>query len=109
MLRGVEFEFDRADLTGASTVVLDVAVEELAGCPNIPIRIEGHTDSVGSDAYNQGLGQRRADTVKGYFVSKGMRSGRLSTRSFGESKPVTTNDTDDGRRVNRRVELHPDR
>lgn len=107
VLRGVEFEFDSANLTGSSSVVLDVAVEELGRCPSVPIRIQGHTDSVGSDTYNQRLGQRRADSVKQYFVGKGLSSGQLSTQSFGESKPVSSNDTDDGRRMNRRVELHP--
>jgi outer membrane protein OmpA-like peptidoglycan-associated protein len=107
VLRGVEFEFDSAKLTGSSSVVLDVAVEELGRCPNIPIQIDGHTDSKGSDAYNQSLGQRRADSVKQYFTNKGLSRGRLTARSFGESKPVSTNDTDDGRRMNRRVELHP--
>lgn len=108
VLRGIEFEFDKSNLSGDSAVVLDVAVEELAQCPSIPIRIEGHTDSVGTEAYNQNLGQRRADTVKGYFVDKGLSSGRLSAKSFGEMRPVTSNDTADGRRVNRRVELNPD-
>ncbi len=107
VLRGVEFEFDSAKLTGSSSVVLDVAIEELGRCPNIPIQIDGHTDSIGTDAYNQSLGQRRADSVKQYFVSKGLSSQRLKTRSFGESKPLASNDTDDGRRINRRVELHP--
>jgi outer membrane protein OmpA-like peptidoglycan-associated protein len=107
VLRGVEFEFDSANLTGSSAVVLDVAIEELGQCRNIPIQIDGHTDSVGAAAYNQALGQRRADSVKAYFVSKGLASGRLSSRSFGESKPVSSNDTEDGRRINRRVELHP--
>jgi outer membrane protein OmpA-like peptidoglycan-associated protein len=107
VLRGVEFEFDSAKLTGTSSVVLDVAAEELGRCPKIPIQVDGHTDSVGADAYNQALGQRRADSVKRYFVGNGVSSGRLETRSFGESKPVSSNDTDDGRRMNRRVELHP--
>jgi len=94
-------------LMPGSNVILDVAVEELSKCSNRSIRIEGHTDSMGTDAYNMALGQRRANTVKNYFVSKGLSSGRLTTRSFGESKPVASNDTEDGRRQNRRVELHP--
>jgi OOP family OmpA-OmpF porin len=107
VLRGVEFAFDKAELTGSSSVILDVAVDQLKRCPNIPMEIDGHTDSVGAEDYNQGLGQRRAEAVKGYLVSKGLRSSRLTARSFGETRPVTSNDTDDGRQTNRRVELHP--
>jgi OOP family OmpA-OmpF porin len=108
VLRGIEFAFDRAELTGSSFVILDVAIEELSRCPNIPVRIEGHTDALGSDEYNQALGQRRADSVRSYFVSKGLSGSRLSARSFGESNPVASNETDEGRQLNRRVELHPE-
>lgn len=107
VLRGVEFPFDSSELTGSSTVVLDVAAEELGRCPKIPIQIEGNTDSIGTEAYNQALGQRRADSVKRYFISKGLSSARLKTESFGETRPIASNDTEDGRRINRRVELHP--
>lgn len=107
VLRGVEFGFDKAEITGSSSVILDVAVEQLQRCPNIPMEIDGHTDSIGAENYNQGLGQRRAEAVKDYFVSKGVRSSRLTARSFGESRPVASNDTEDGRQTNRRVELHP--
>jgi len=107
VLRGVEFAFDKAELTGSSSVILDVAVDQLRSCPNIPMEIDGHTDSVGAEDYNQGLGQRRAEAVRGYLVSKGLRSSRLTARSFGETRPVASNDTDEGRQTNRRVELHP--
>ena len=107
VLRGIEFAFDKAELTGSSSVILDIAVEELERCPNVPMEIDGHTDSVGAEGYNQGLGQRRAEAVKGYLVSKGIRSSRLTARSFGETRPFASNDTDDGRQTNRRVELHP--
>jgi len=107
VLRGVEFAFDKAELTGSSSVILDVAVDQLKSCPNIPMEIDGHTDSVGAEDYNKSLGQRRAEAVRGYLVSKGLRSSRLTARSFGESRPVASNDTDEGRQTNRRVELHP--
>ena len=107
VLRGVEFAFDKAELTGSSSVILDVAVDELKRCPKIPMEIDGHTDSVGAEDYNQGLGQRRAEAVKGYLASKGIRSSRLTARSFGETRPVASNDTEEGRQTNRRVELHP--
>lgn len=107
VLRGVEFAFNKAELSGSSSVILDVAAEQLERCPNIPMEIDGHTDSVGPEDYNQRLGQRRAEAVKRYLVSKGLRSSRLTARSFGESRPVASNDTDEGRQINRRVELHP--
>jgi outer membrane protein OmpA-like peptidoglycan-associated protein len=107
VLRGVEFAFNKAELTGSSSVILDVAVDQLELCPKIPMEVDGHTDSVGPEDYNQGLGQRRAEAVKGYLVSKGIRSSRLTARSFGETRPVASNDTDEGRQTNRRVELHP--
>jgi len=106
-LRGVEFEFDSATLTPVSSVVLDAAVESLQECPDVAVGIEGHTDSVGPEAYNQSLGQRRADSVRGYLVSQGVPAARLTTRSYGETRPVASNDTDEGRALNRRVELHP--
>ena len=62
---------------------------------------------IGPEDYNMGLGQRRAEAVRGYLVSKGLRSSRLTARSFGETRPVASNDTDEGRQTNRRVELHP--
>jgi OOP family OmpA-OmpF porin len=105
-LRGVEFQFDSADLKGSSSVVLDVAIDSLKGCPNIPIRVEGHTDSIGNDDYNQRLGLRRAQAVRSYFTGHGISAGRVSAKSFGESKPIASNDTDEGRALNRRVELH---
>jgi OOP family OmpA-OmpF porin len=107
VLRGIEFAFNKAEIGGASSVILDVAVEQLQRCPNVPMEIDGHTDSVGPEDYNLGLGKRRADSVKGYLVSKGVRSSRLTARSFGETRPVASNDTDEGRQTNRRVELHP--
>jgi OOP family OmpA-OmpF porin len=105
-LRGVDFEFDSADLKGASSVVLDVAVDSLKGCPRVPVRVEGHTDSIGNADYNQRLGLRRAQAVRQYFSDRGVSSSRISAESFGESKPIATNDTDEGRALNRRVELH---
>jgi OOP family OmpA-OmpF porin len=106
-LRGVEFEFDSATLTPVSSVVLDAAADSLNQCPNIAVGVEGHTDSIGAEAYNQSLGQRRADSVKDYLAGKGVSAARLTTSSYGESRPIASNDTDEGRALNRRVELHP--
>jgi len=107
VLRGIEFAFNKAEISGSSTVILDVAVDQLQRCPKIPMEIDGHTDSIGAEDYNMGLGQRRAEAVKGYLVSKGVSANRLTARSFGETRPVASNDTEEGRQANRRVELHP--
>jgi OOP family OmpA-OmpF porin len=72
------------------------------------ITISGHTDSVGSEAYNMKLGQRRADTVKDYLVSKGVPASKITTKSFGESQPVASNKTAEGRAKNRRAEVDVD-
>lgn len=106
-LRGINFAFDKANITPDSAVVLDVAVDILKKCSSIRMEIDGYTDSTGPEAYNMGLSQRRADAVKRYFVSQGVSSARLTTRGFGESDPIDTNATREGRAKNRRVELHP--
>jgi OOP family OmpA-OmpF porin len=105
VLRGVNFAFDRAEIDEASAVVLDVAADTLKGCPNVAVRVEGHTDSVGTDAYNQGLSERRANAVRNYLVDHGVSASRLTAVGFGESQPVASNDTAEGRALNRRVEL----
>ena len=69
------------------------------------IKVSGHTDSQGSDSYNQTLSERRAESVLQYFVSKGVARGRLSAYGYGERYPVASNDTADGRAANRRAEL----
>jgi OOP family OmpA-OmpF porin len=107
-LRGVEFEFDSAELTGTSAVVLDAAAEELRKCANIAVRVEGHTDAIGAESYNQALGLRRANSVARHLIAGGIGAGRVTTRSYGESRPIAPNETDEGRSLNRRVELHPE-
>ncbi len=105
VLRGVNFATDSAAIDPGSAVVLDVAADQLRERPGVSVVIEGHTDSTGSDAYNQALSQRRADSVRSYLVRKGVPSDRLTARGLGESSPVASNDTADGRAMNRRVEL----
>jgi OOP family OmpA-OmpF porin len=107
VLRGVEFAFDRAEIAEISSLILDFAATQMNQCPNISVEIQGHTDGMGSDDYNQNLGQRRAESVRSYFVSKGVGASRLTARSLGESQPVASNSTPEGRQMNRRVELHP--
>jgi OOP family OmpA-OmpF porin len=108
-LRGVEFGFDKDQITEDSKPVLDVAVERLATCPDIRITVGGHTDAIGSEAYNNGLSYRRAKATRDYFVEKGIPASRLEVEGFGESLPIAPNDSREGRARNRRVELSPTR
>ena len=107
VLRGVTFAFDSDEITGASMATLDVAAETLAECPNVNTSVEGHTDSIGDENYNQGLSERRAESVRNYLITHGVSLGRLQTRGYGESRPIADNGTEDGRAINRRVELNP--
>ncbi len=103
--RSVTFDFDRSKLKTASMAELDEVAKSMQENPDVILEIQGYTDSKGSDAYNKKLGTRRADSVSIYLKSKGVTSDRLKTVSFGEGKPVATNDTEEGRSLNRRVEL----
>ncbi len=73
--------------------------------PSLHVAVEGHTDSVGSDEYNQELSEHRAQSVRDYFVQQGIPAGTIEARGFGKSEPIATNDTSEGRQQNRRVEL----
>jgi OmpA-OmpF porin, OOP family len=105
VLRGVGFEFDSSTLSARELEVLGVAVEELRANPELRVRIVGHTDSKGTDEYNQKLSQRRAQAVLGFLTRRGIERRRLEAVGLGEENPVATNDTEDGRAQNRRVEL----
>jgi OOP family OmpA-OmpF porin len=108
VLRGVNFDFDKADIRPDAAVILDEAASQLNASPGRSVTVAGHTDSVGADAYNQGLSERRAASVKDYLVGKGVDASRLTTVGYGESNPIASNDTADGRALNRRVELNLD-
>jgi OOP family OmpA-OmpF porin len=101
----VLFDFDKAILKNEGKAKLD----DLAGkvkAINLEVVIAiGHTDSIGSDAYNQKLSVRRAESVKAYLVSKGIEPNRIYTEGKGEKQPVASNKTKDGRQKNRRVEI----
>ena len=105
ILEGVNFEFDRAILLPESYVVLDRVAAGLHDWPEIRVEVGGHTDSKGSGEYNLSLSDRRAKAVRDYLISKGISRSRLEARGYGETEPITTNDTDAGRAKNRRVEL----
>jgi len=104
-IRGAHFEFDSAQLSPAGEAALDEVVSLMREHADLQVRCEGHTDSIGSDTYNQALGQRRADATRDYVVSQGIDAARLTAVSFGESKPAADNSTDEGRAQNRRVEI----
>jgi outer membrane protein OmpA-like peptidoglycan-associated protein len=73
--------------------------------PTIRLNVEGHTDNVGSDDYNQRLSESRIASVRRYLTERGISTDRLTTKAFGESRPVNSNDTPEGRQKNRRVEM----
>ncbi|REC76820.1 hypothetical protein DRF60_13115 [Chryseobacterium elymi] len=101
----VNFAFDSSNLTSVAQANLDKLATVLVDNPDTNINIYGHTDSKGADAYNLSLSQRRADAVKTYLSRKGIASSRMFTKGEGEAMPVATNDTDEGRAKNRRVEF----
>jgi len=101
----VNFAFDSSNLTSTAQANLDKLAKVLADNPDTNINIYGHTDSKGTDAYNLSLSQRRADAVKAYLSGKGIASNRMITKGEGEAMPVASNDTEEGRAKNRRVEF----
>lgn len=105
VLRGVNFEFDKSKLTVNAKALLDPVADALIARPDIKVEIDGHTDSRGSDAYNLKLSDARAASVVAYLVSRGVAADRMTSKGFGETMPVADNATDDGRELNRRVEL----
>jgi len=117
-LRGVNFKFDRPKTgehnieptlqlpTADSIAILDQAIDALKRYPEIKVELDGHTDSVGTDAYNQKLSERRSQIVYDYLTSHGVDASRITAvKGFGESQPIDTNATKEGRARNRRTEL----
>jgi OOP family OmpA-OmpF porin len=105
VLNGVNFHTDSARLTSDAMLALDDVAGVLAECSSIPVTIAAHTDSIGTLEYNQVLSERRAWSVVNYLDKQGINRTRLKARAFGETTPVDTNKTPEGRRKNRRVEL----
>ncbi|WP_421793683.1 OmpA family protein [Hydrocarboniphaga effusa] len=104
-LHGVNFEFDKSKLTPNAKTILNNVADELREYPSISVELAGHTDGKGSDEYNQQLSQARADSVRAYLVEAGVASERMTDVGYGESQPVADNETEEGRELNRRVEL----
>ncbi|MBU1195617.1 MAG: OmpA family protein [Proteobacteria bacterium] len=103
----VLFNYDKADIRAAHQPMLFNIVEVLEKNPDMTIQLDGHCDNMGSAQYNMGLSARRANAVKQYLVDEGIAASRVKTKAYGFSKPIATNDTDEGRALNRRVEITP--
>lgn len=104
-LKNIYFDFDKTTLKPESFVELNKVVDLLKTNPSVEIEISGHTDSKGSDDYNLNLSQGRSQSVVDYLISQGIESYRLSAQGYGETKPIDSNDTEEGRANNRRVEF----
>ena len=104
-LTGPSFEFDKATLTAEGRAHVEHAIVVMRAEPTLVVVVEGHTDSIGSDAYNMKLSQRRANTVRDYMVKNGISPSRIKTEAFGKTKPIASNKTAEGRAQNRRVDI----
>lgn len=104
-LNSVFFEFNKADLKTESFNELDRLYDILVKSPQLKIEIGGHTDDKGTEQYNLNLSKSRAESVKAYLVDKGISESQLTSRGYGESQPVVTNDSEENRAYNRRVEF----
>ncbi len=102
----IQFETGSAQIIGGSSKVLDAVVKVLTDAPDMKLRIEGHTDNEGTDEQNVALSRSRAQAVQRYLESRGIAGSRLTAEGFGETKPLDTNRTPQGRARNRRVEFH---
>jgi outer membrane protein OmpA-like peptidoglycan-associated protein/opacity protein-like surface antigen len=111
ILRGVNYEFNKATLTANAERILDQVAQTLRDSPGFVVELAGHTDSKGSDSYNQDLSQRRAEAAMAYLITAGIDASRLRARGYGESQPIEPNttpsgaDNPEGRAANRRTEF----
>jgi len=106
VLRNIFFDFDKANIKGQNLKQeLENLIKLMNDNPNIKIEISGHTDNIGSAAYNQKLSESRAKAVVDYLIEHGIDRSRLSYMGYGFEKPIAPNDTEEGRQLNRRVEF----
>ncbi len=107
IFRNIQFDFGKATLKGSAYPAMDEVMAFLESNPDLKLEIRGHTDNVGPKDFNQMLSEKRAGAVMDYLVGKGVDPGRLSAQGYGMSDPMTSNDTSQGRALNRRVEFVP--
>ena len=105
IVRAVDFEYNSSQLTAPAQQTLNEVASALLTQPELNVEVQGHSDSIGSAAYNLSLSQRRADAVKAYLISKGVNASTLTAKGYGKTKPIFSNETAEGRTQNRRVEF----
>ncbi len=105
VLRNIFFDFDKATLRKESTAELENLLEIMQEMPKLKIEISGHTDNKGSAEYNKSLSAKRAKAVVDYLIAKGIDASRMRSAGYGKDRPMATNDTDEGRQLNRRTEF----
>ncbi len=105
-LEGVNFDFNKSEITVDSRPVLDGVASGLTKHRRVTVEIQGHTDSVGKPGYNLRLSQRRAQAVLDYLVADGVSPTQLTAKGYGMTQPVASNKTDAGRAKNRRVVMY---
>lgn len=105
-LDGVNFHTDSAKLTTEGLATINAAAEKLLSCEAVNVTVSAHTDSIGSESYNQALSERRAQSVVDQLISQGVAPHRLNAEAYGETQPIDTNSTREGRKRNRRVEVY---
>ena len=104
-MSNVLFDFNKATLRPEAREKLARLAGVIVTSPGLNLAVEGHADAIGTDAYNQVLSEKRAESVRGYLVENGVPPASIVARGFGESRPIASNDTDEGRQLNRRVEI----
>lgn len=104
-LPDITFGVDSSDISPSFRTALDSVAQSMIQYPDSLIDVMGHTDSTGADSYNLGLSERRADSVANYLVSRGVSRARIETVGYGERYPIASNETTEGRALNRRVEI----
>ena len=105
IMEGITFDTDKASIKQSSENQLDNAVDVMKRYPDIRVMVTGHTDAQGGYRHNVDLSRRRADAVRDYMVGKGVDAKRIETRGVGPDEPISTNDTAEGRSLNRRIEF----
>ena len=104
-LYGVLFDFNKSTLQPASDGILTQVATLMKANPSLNVEVQGHTDNVGTDAYNQTLSEARARSVMTWLTQHGVAAGRMTAKGYGKTQPVADNNSDEGRMKNRRVEI----